>query len=87
MDTSDLQLTPEMRAALSANPGGVLYIADKETRKYYLLFEQGALPELEEEYIRDGLERAREQIAAGEVSTASGSDDISKAQMQPSAKS
>jgi hypothetical protein len=52
MDTSDLQLTPEMRAALSANPGSALYIADKETRKFYLLVEQGAFPELEEEYVR-----------------------------------
>jgi hypothetical protein len=33
----------------------------------YLLVEQGEFPELEEEYIRDGVELAREQIARGEV--------------------
>ena len=71
MQTSNLQLTPEQRQALLVHPGQPVHIADEETRKVYLLLEQGAFPELEEEYIRQGLELAREQIARGEVSTAS----------------
>ena len=76
-----------MRAALSANPGGALHIADEETRKVYLLVEQGAFPELEEEYIREGLELARAQIARGEVATASIDAVIAKAQQCHPAKS
>jgi len=80
MEAPNLQLTPEMRAALLANPGEPLHIADEETRKVYLVFEQGAFPDLEEEYIREGLELAREQIHRGEVSTASIHEVIAKAQ-------
>jgi Arc/MetJ-type ribon-helix-helix transcriptional regulator len=79
MDTSNLQLTPEMREALQANPGLPVHIADKETRKVYLLVEQGAFPDIEEEYIRQGLELAREQIASGNESTASIHEVIEKA--------
>jgi hypothetical protein len=68
MDTSHLRLTPEMRAALLARPGEPLHIADDETHKVYLVIEQGACPEVEDDYIRDGLELARNQIARGEVS-------------------
>ena len=80
MDTSNPQLTPELRAALAASPGGLVHIADEATGKVYLLFEHGALPELEEEYIRDGLEVARNQLARGEISTASIDEVIAKAQ-------
>ena len=45
----------------------------------YLLVEQGTYPELEEEYIRQGLEMARDQIAHGEVSTATIDEVIDKA--------
>jgi hypothetical protein len=79
MDTSQLQLTPEMRAALLAHPGEPLHIADEETRKVYVVVEQGIFPELEEEYIRVGLEYARDQIDRGEVSTASIDQIIAKA--------
>jgi hypothetical protein len=48
-----------MRAAVLQNPGGLIYFSDRETGKTFFLVEQGALPELEEEYIRDGLEVAR----------------------------
>jgi hypothetical protein len=82
METSDLQLTPELRQALLAHPGEPVHIADQETRKVYLLVEQGAFPELEEEFIREGLEMAREQIARGEISTASIDEVISKAQLR-----
>jgi len=67
MDTSNLHLTPEMRAALLAHPGEPLHIADAETRKVYLVFEQGAFPELEEEYIRARLEEGFTAIERGEV--------------------
>jgi Arc/MetJ-type ribon-helix-helix transcriptional regulator len=87
METSNLQLTPEMRAALSASPGGLVHIADKETGKVYLLFEQGDFPELEDEYVREGLQLAREQIARGEVSTAAIEEVIAKAQQRQPAKS
>ena len=80
MQTSSLQLTDAQRQALLVHPGQPVHIADTETRKVYLLFEQGAFPELEEEYFREGLELAREQIARGEVSTASIEDVIAKAQ-------
>jgi hypothetical protein len=87
MENSNLQLTPEQRAALLAHPGEPLHIADQETRRVYLLFEQGAFPELEEEYIRQGLETARAQIAGGEISTASIDEVIAKAQARQSTRS
>jgi hypothetical protein len=65
METSNLQLTPEMREALLANPGGAVHIADEQTRKVYLLVEQGAFPELEEEFIRARLEEGFAAIARG----------------------
>lgn len=66
MDTSNLQLTPEMRQALLAQPGEPVHIADEETRKVYLLMEQGTYPELEEEYIRARLEEGFAAIERGE---------------------
>ena len=66
METSNLQLTPEMREALLANPGGAVHIADEDTRKVYLLVEQGAFPELEEEYVRARLEEGFTAIERGE---------------------
>jgi Arc/MetJ-type ribon-helix-helix transcriptional regulator len=87
METSNLQLTPEMREALLANPGVPVHIVDEETRKVYVLVEEGAYPELEEEYIRQGLELARSQIARGEVSTATIDEVIDKARQAFSQKS
>lgn len=71
MEMSNLQLTPEQRAAIAARPDQPLYIEDAQTRETYLLVKAGRFPELEEEYIRDGLAVARDQIARGEISTAS----------------
>jgi len=79
METSNLQLTPEMRQALLANSGAPVHITDEETRKVYVLVEQGAYPELEEEYIRQGLEMARDQISRGDVSKATIDEVIDKA--------
>jgi|SoiMethySBSTD1v2_1073268.scaffolds.fasta_scaffold3886923_2 hypothetical protein len=86
MDTSHLQLTPELREALRAHPGEPLHIADEETRKVYLIVEQGAFPELEEEYTRQGLEIARDQIVRGEISTSSIADVIAKAESKSTSK-
>jgi hypothetical protein len=70
METSNLQLTPEQRQALLTHPEEPLYITDEQTQKVYVLVEKGKSPELEEAYIRDGLEIAREEIARGETSDA-----------------
>ena len=67
METTDLQLTPEQRQAILANPNAPIYISDRETRKVYMLFEQGRFPELEEEYIRARLEEGFAAIERGEV--------------------
>ncbi len=45
-----------------------------------MLVEKGRFPELEEDYIREGLELARGQIERVETSTAKIGDIISKAQ-------
>lgn len=66
MDTSHLQLTAEMRAALLAHPGEPLHIADEETRKVYVVVEQGMFPEVEEEYIRSRLEEGFAAAERGE---------------------
>ena len=80
MSYTELQLTPEQREALSINPGHPIHIADHETRKIYMLVEKGVLPELEDDYIREGLELARAHISRGEVSSLPIADVISKAQ-------
>lgn len=68
MNLSNLELTPQQRNALASQPDSPVYISDRETKKVYVLFEQGKFPELEEAYIRDRLEEARAAIARGEVS-------------------
>ncbi len=83
MQTTPLQLTPEQREALQDNVGQPVHITDPATRKVYILLEQGTLPELEEEYIREGLELARQQIAGGDVSRASIEEVIAKAHESP----
>ena len=61
------ELTPEQRQAVLAGAGLPLHIHDPQTQKVYLLIEQGVEPTLEEEYIRRGLDLARQQIGKGEV--------------------
>ena len=67
METTHLQLTPELRQALAANPEQPVYISDQETRKVYVLVEKGKFPELEESYIRARLEEGFAAIERGEV--------------------
>lgn len=80
MELSNLELTPEQRSALLAQPEAPVYIADQQTRKIYMLVEKGRFPELEEQYVREGLKSAREQIARGETSNATLQEVIEKAQ-------
>ena len=87
MEISELQLTPEQRQALLAHPDEPVYISDQETRKVYVLAEQGKFPELEEAYIRDGLDMARAQIACGETSETPIQDIIAKAQQRQTSPS
>jgi len=61
------ELTPEQRQAVLAGAGQPLHIHDPQTQKVFLLIEQGVEPTLDEEYIRHGLDLAREQIGQGEV--------------------
>lgn len=86
MEASDLQLTPEQRHALLTHPDEPLYISDQETQRIYVLVEKGKFPELEEDYIRQGLELAREQIKQGQISTASIDQVVAKAQQRQSLK-
>jgi hypothetical protein len=67
MELSNLELTPQLRSALAAQPDSPVYISDRETKKVYVLFEQGKFPELEEAYIRDRLEEGFAAVERGEV--------------------
>jgi hypothetical protein len=67
MENTDLQLTPELRQAVLAHPDEPVYIADKETRKIYMLVEKGRFPELEQEYVRERLEEGFAAIERGET--------------------
>lgn len=67
MDTSPLELTPAQRDALIAQPDTPVYIADRQTKKIYMLVEKGRFPELEEDYIRAKLEEGFAAIERGEI--------------------
>ena len=56
MEACNPQLTPEIRQALAAHPDEPLYIADVETQKIYVILETGRFPQLEDDYIREGLD-------------------------------
>lgn len=62
-----IDLTPEQREAALANAGMPIHVHDSVSRKVFVLIEQGVEPTLEQEYIRHGLEVAREQIERGEL--------------------
>ncbi|HEY4232604.1 MAG TPA: hypothetical protein VGM76_04205 [Lacipirellulaceae bacterium] len=79
MPPSQVQLTSEQRQAILATPGEPIHIEDPETQKVYLLVEEGAFPQLEEAYIRQGLDLARQQIANGQISTATAVEVIAEA--------
>jgi hypothetical protein len=86
MDTCNPQLTPEIRQALAAHPDEPLYIADAETQKIYVILEKGQFPQLEDDYVRESLELAREQIARGETSNATIQELIAEAQRRETSR-
>jgi len=60
------QLTPEQRQALAQFPGQPFEFEDQESRKVYLVLEQGTLSTLDEAYIRKRLEEGFAAIEHGE---------------------
>jgi hypothetical protein len=69
MNQSHLQFefTPEQLEVLRTHPDVALHIPVKQTSKVYLVIEEGVIPTLDEDYIRQGLEHAAEQVRRGEV--------------------
>ncbi|HEX5472756.1 MAG TPA: hypothetical protein VFW73_12770 [Lacipirellulaceae bacterium] len=60
--------TPEQVQLLESRHGEPLQVPVRETNKVYLVLEEGVLPTLDEDYIRQGLGHAAEQAARGEES-------------------
>ena len=67
MDASLPPLPPELRDALNAQGGSPLYIRDEETQKVYSLMEEPADFVMDDDYIREMIREADEDIAAGRV--------------------
>ncbi len=63
---NQFEFTPEQIRVLRSQPGQALHVAVAETNKVYLLVEEGTLSALDEEYIRQGLAHAANQIAQGD---------------------
>jgi hypothetical protein len=62
---NQFEFTPEQLQVLQSQQGQALHIPVAETNKVYLLVEEGMLPTLDEDYIRQGLTHAAEQAARG----------------------
>ena len=60
------EFTPEQLRVLQNQGEEPLRVSVKHTRKVYLVIEEGAIPTLDEEYIRQGLAHAAEQAQRGE---------------------
>jgi hypothetical protein len=86
-DSMTIHLTPEQRQAALANEGMPIHIHDAETQKVFLLVEQGVEPTLDEEYIGQGLQVARQQIQRGELAGGDIETVISKAKRRHSENS
>jgi hypothetical protein len=52
---------------LETNSGEPLHVSVKSTNKVYLVIEQGTLPSLDEDFIRNGLAHAAAQAERGEI--------------------
>ena len=61
------EFTPEQLQLLRNRQGEPLHVPVKETNKVYLVIEEGAIPTLDEDYIRRGLAHAAAQAESGEV--------------------
>jgi hypothetical protein len=63
--SDQFEFTPEQIRVLRSQPGQALHVSVAETNKVYLLVEEGTLSALDEEYIRQGLAHAANQVAQG----------------------
>ena len=61
------EFTPEQVEILHNNGGEPVHVQVKETNKVYLVIEQGEIPTLDDDYIRQGLEEAARAVERGEV--------------------
>jgi hypothetical protein len=60
------QLTPEQRQAIAASGGLPVQVEDPDTHKLYVIVEHQANAPLDNEYIRDQLEKGLAALDAGE---------------------
>jgi hypothetical protein len=84
------EFTPEQVQLLQRQQGEPLQVPVKETKKVYLVIEEGVIPTLDEDYIRQGLALAAEQASRGEESEwdveeikAAGRELLSRRKMRP----
>jgi len=64
------EITPEQRTALEQSDDHCLRLCDTQTNKVYVLIEQPASPAIEQEhleYMRQGVELARQEMQDGKV--------------------
>lgn len=66
METIPFALTPEMHHALDVSGGTPIQLEDSLTQQRYLLVEQPIEVTLDEDYIRQGLQVARDEFNRGE---------------------
>jgi hypothetical protein len=62
------EFTPEQLELLRAQGETPLHVEVKETKKIYLVVEEGVIPTLDQKYIRQGLAHAAQQVEQGDVS-------------------
>jgi hypothetical protein len=67
MDASMTQLPVQLRDALNAQGGAPLYLRDDQTQKVYVLMEQHLVAPVDDDYLRQLLAEADEDIARGDV--------------------
>jgi hypothetical protein len=68
MDPTLPAITSEMKSALAASGGAPIQVQDPDTLQVYVVSEQPIEVTLDEEYIRQGLQIARDQFARNEFS-------------------
>lgn len=67
MDASITQLPVQLRDALDAQGGAPLYIRDDQTQKEYVLVERHIVAPVDDDYIRQLLREADDDVAQGRV--------------------
>jgi hypothetical protein len=63
-----ITITPEIQAALQASGGDPIHVQDPETLRVYTITQQPIEVTLDDEYIRQGLQVARDQFSRSEFS-------------------